>query len=256
MKLGFLRKLLSRFRNAPQEDFQPPPRLSLAGLPTEIIGCIANYLPVSSAACLALCNHSFQQRLGTRHWDALRPGDSEEEAEERGAFLSLVAQDLPSYIFCYQCSRLHHEDEIRSPGPIYHPLKLLPCCEDLQCLELDSHVTGWTAYKLSFPHVQIAMKRHRQGADHGISLNDLAFTEVQNSFQEDREYMTLLSVDARIRPSGYETFLLMRVQQVLLVPVDGFCKAPSTLFRGSHLGVYVHISPATILPSIPGSSAD
>ena len=218
MYLLALRKYLPRYWHRSQQD-SPAPGFGLATLPTEIILHILSFLPISSAACLAFCNHPFKARLGLMYWDSIRLGHNERERDD---FLSLVAQDHPSYIFCYQCSRLHHVDEIGSPGPVNKPSTLLPCCEGYLSIRPDGHVSRRTTFKLSFAHVQLAMKRYRRGSDHGISLDDLSFTEVQNSFQEDRDYTTFLTADARILASDHESSLLMRFQQLLLIPVDPF----------------------------------
>jgi len=51
-----------------------------------------------------------------------------------------------------------------------------------------------SAYQLRFSHVQLALKQHHHGLDHGISLSDLSHTDIQ--FVQRSVF--LFSVDARI----------------------------------------------------------
>ena len=74
------------------------------GLPSEITRQIVCFLPLSSAAALALCNHSFLQILGDRYWRRLRESCNK---EEKTMLLQLLDRDLPDHLFCESCPKLH-----------------------------------------------------------------------------------------------------------------------------------------------------
>src|SRR6266498_1469426 len=187
---------------------------NLSNLPPEILLSIIKFLPISGAASLTLCNHALLQALGTRYWRLLRYGNENEN--QREIFLSSLARDLPAHFFCYHCSRLHLRDKVGPPGPAFQPLNRLSC--------RNKHESIWPCflshrcdsdYRFVFPHLHLAMKRHRRGPSHGIPLDSLSFIEVQLSDDEREEdkTTTLLSVEARI--SSDEFYL--RIQQWALI---------------------------------------
>src|SRR5437763_14609323 len=69
-------------------------------LPPEIIQYIASFLPASSAAALALCNHDLSGALGEHQWNLLRS-----DPDERAVFLQCLECDLPEHLFCDRCTK-------------------------------------------------------------------------------------------------------------------------------------------------------
>jgi hypothetical protein len=200
---------------------QPLPT-GLLGLPPEVIMCVADFLPLHSAASLAFCNRTLSHLLGTQCWEPLR----QRNYEARTEFLSTLAKDLPGYFVCHICSLLHLSSGVHPPGPTESRLSqnFLPCVWYDSCI---SHRSPRSPYILKFAHVQLAMKRHHYGFDHGISLDSLSHTEVEECIFEEYSSTTLLSVDARIASDE----LLMRSQQFIILPTDERDKLLSHMLR-------------------------
>src|ERR1700726_249922 len=75
----------------------------LGRLPFELIVCIARFLPPESVSLFSLCCWPIYSILGTQCLKSLgkdRPLDLYE-------FLTLLERDLPNYISCYYCKKLH-----------------------------------------------------------------------------------------------------------------------------------------------------
>ena len=184
---------------------------NLLTLPLEIVHLFAHHLSPADTACLALCNHFLLTALGKQTLS--RP----QQNGELATFLIKLTRDLPAYFFCYECSRLHLCDQVGPPGPALRPHNRLPCISRYG-LEFrnyfNAHSVGsHTGYHLTFPHVQLAMKRYRHGIEHGVSTESLSFVEinVSNKAQNPREMTTLLSVEARLCPES--SSLCLRIQQ-------------------------------------------
>lgn len=68
------------------------------------------------------------------------------------------------------------------------------------------HISNYfSPYDLRFPHVQLALKQHRHGPNHGISLSQLSHTDIQLTGGD----VFLFSADARIASNE----LVMRSQE-------------------------------------------
>jgi hypothetical protein len=119
-------------------------------LPPEMIQHIASFLPASSAAALALCNHGLSGVLGEHQWNLLRS-----DPDERAVFLQCLERDLPEHLFCDRCAKLHLH---HGPGVVIR---------QRQCSTIDG-IDGTTQYyhsRFRFEYVQMAMKLHRSGRD-------------------------------------------------------------------------------------------
>jgi hypothetical protein len=168
---------------------------TLLDLPPEIILQIAAFLPTSSAASLALCNKRSAAHLGSRPWNLL----SSLEPEDRIQFLSILSQDLPRHHVCHGCIRLHLSSSTPLPANINVPPQPASCipASDRGGYSEDGlfRISNYFfPYRLRFPHVQLALKQHHHGLDHGISLSDLSHTDIQVVHGT----VYLFSVDARI----------------------------------------------------------
>jgi hypothetical protein len=127
-----------------------------------------------------------------------------------------LAKDLPRYFVCHVCCLLHLSSGVPPPGPTES--RLYPH-NFLYCVWYDnrfSHRLPCSPYILKFAHVQLAIKRHHYGLDHGVSLDAFSHTEVEESHYEEFSTTVLLSVDARIASDE----LLMRSQQWIVLPTN------------------------------------
>jgi hypothetical protein len=223
-----------------------PPASPFLDLPADTILCIADFLPVESVAYLALCNRTLSQLLGPRSWAPLHGHDSEQKV----AFLSTLARDLPQYFVCQRCFRLHKTDSVQWPrfvpynhklSGVHHtadPLRYVVC---ENCLQLHSPcparnpilscvyhhsdfcIYQFSFYRVQFVHVQLAMIQHHHGPKYGIPLKAFSHTEVM--LNVSRGFTTLISVEARVASDK----LLMRSQQWFLVQTE----RRDELFTGS-----------------------
>ena len=176
----------------------------LLDLPPELIISIADMLPTTSAACLALCSRRLSQILGPRAWTSLQ----RQEQDGCLAFISVLARDLPQHFVCYPCVRLHRSSTVPWPRVVLN--RQAPKCVRMD-VDFSYMFPSW--YFITFAHVQLAMKRHYYGSSHGFPLEAFLYTEVN---QTNDRGTTLLSVDTQIVTGE----LLMRSQQLILLPRD------------------------------------
>ena len=93
-----------------------PPCTNIDLLPTEIILCIASYLPFPSAAALALCSHNFFGILAKLYITSLIVPTqdledmlmSDMKAQERVLFLQTISGDSLNTFVCYRCLKIHN----------------------------------------------------------------------------------------------------------------------------------------------------
>lgn len=202
--------ILSIWPSAKRKEKQP---LSLVDLPMEIVQHIASFLPTSSAAALALCSHSLNRVLGTQYWDNLR-GPHQEGREN---FLSLLEKDLPDYILCQRCAKLHLPDKQRFLD-VYLSSEWRPCFK----ADMSDNIMRHYHYICRFEHVQMAMKQHRLGLNSNPHVDHLSTTK---TYYMGR-YTYQASIKARI---VFDNFLL-RIQDRVLIPPGQVLEEPSALF--------------------------
>ena len=214
--------------------------LRLTALPLEILHLIISHLSPADTACLALCNHFLLVVLGKHKLSVLREGD-------RASFLITLTRDLPRHFYHHECSRLHLRDHITPPWSDSQPLKCPRYTREWAEMEFwYSFRTqpGYSSYLLHFSHVQLAMKRHRHGSEHGISTDLLSYVEVHiaGKKKDPKRMTTLVSVEARI--SVKTTSLCLRIQQWVFLRTDD----PAELFTWNNfLGICEHLhTPAAI----------
>ena len=184
----------------------------LTALPLEILHLIINHLSPADTTCLALCNRFLLTVLGKHKLSVLQEND-------RASFLNTLIRDLPRHFYCHLCFCLHLRDRIRPPWSLRQPLKCLRYnyksgrTDGFELWTLFNAHPGFSYYRLNFPHVQLAMKRHRHGPEHGISTDSLSYVEVHvlGKKKDPRRMTTLMSVEALV--SLKTTSLCLRVQQ-------------------------------------------
>ncbi|OCK85545.1 hypothetical protein K432DRAFT_269977, partial [Lepidopterella palustris CBS 459.81] len=190
---------------------------SLSRLSTELLLLITAFLDVSDAACLALTHRALAAKLRSRSWDSLRT--TEAAGIQREIFLNRLAQDLPDFWCCQPCLRLHRKALV--PPTVSLQRRRLQCLTEKHRILLGSHTAcghqEMSRYALIFPHVHLAMRRHRNGANYGISVESLAVTEVQtySGDETERKMTTLLSVE----PSIIFDEMYLRVKHWALFPL-------------------------------------
>jgi hypothetical protein len=172
-------------------------------LPPEIVLLISENLPETSTSCLALCSRRLSIVLGRKSWRSLKRGG----IDERLAFLSLLARDLPESFVCQECVCLHQASSLKWPRTITY--RSGPrCCNYLSCYRY----LFMSQYEIYFPHIQLALSQHSQGIDLGFPLK--AFQHVEVRHEHELQKTTLISIDAQIVSGEF----LMRSQYWTLLP--------------------------------------
>ncbi|KAI6712580.1 hypothetical protein JHW43_004898 [Diplocarpon mali] len=168
---------------------------TLLDLPPELILRIAYFLPTTSTALFSLCCKRLASQLSSSTWNLL----SNLESEDRIQFLTILSRDLPRYYACHGCIHLHLSSSDALPADLFAPASSSSC---IPASARGGHsedgvvrISNYSSpYSLRFSHVQLALKRHHHGPEHGISLSDLSHTDIKvmggSTF--------LFSVEARI----------------------------------------------------------
>lgn len=209
---------------------------TLPDLPLELLLMISDHLSPVDIACLALCN---RRRLlfsfGSACDDLPQNRTGGPEDGPRIDFLTRLSRDLPQYYLCHACLRLHLWRKVALPGPKF---KVPPCIESLHrsVYRLKKplyviHYPSHAYYEFHFVHLQLAMRRFYYGAEFGIPVQSLLYTEVginriteqavtPTNLQDEEAFQcshmtTLLSVDARICSNPPSLYL--RTQELAVV---------------------------------------
>ena len=195
-------------------------RVDFDALPSELLFIIASHMSLVDKASFSLSRRSLLSTLGTQHFPPLRL-DKDNNNKDRETFLLRLAKDLPALFLCFNCCFLHHRDAVSPPGPALWSRRILQCLDRgpylgklWSCVKVHRHRSN---YVFAFPHLQLAIKRHYYGPDHGISTESLSLTEVQISDEitKQDQITTLLAIEARIcrEPPS----LVLRIQQQAVV---------------------------------------
>ncbi|QRD92355.1 F-box domain protein [Aspergillus flavus] len=203
---------------------------NLDHLPTELVYMIANNLTSCDRVCLALCNNRLLSVLGNGFQLAL-------ENEFRATLLTRLSQDLPEHIHCHVCSVLHRRKYIPPPGPAFWPRRCLAKHKGLfNPWSIPFSIPWSSLYRFEHIHLQLAMKRHHCGPEHGISTDSLAYVEVQLL---QNSITTLVSFDVQVvRASS----LCLRTQTWILAK-----ELPSKLVEGKWICAHISMGDHHIL---------
>ncbi|KUJ13591.1 uncharacterized protein LY89DRAFT_160375 [Mollisia scopiformis] len=158
--MRLLQKLFFWFRKSSDIDAS----YLLQGLPLDILLCIVAFLPAESAVALSLTCKQLKHLLWDDHSPTL--GSS---PKAKVALLELLALDLPNFIACSPCGRLHDIENVlwyNSSTYNYNPRsrnrenRLPACIQRDQDSDLDdiTYTFGTTAFKM-------AVKRYHQKPD-------------------------------------------------------------------------------------------
>jgi hypothetical protein len=209
------------------------PKDAVSTLPMEIHLAIADFLPPSDAACLALCNRKLAARLGASSWLHVAVHVLHGARQEREDFLQRISRDIPPYFYCHKCSYLHRCTHVLPPvGRFVSPLRCVrdSTYHDMLLWATHTHL-GTTYYEFTFHHLQLAMLRHRYGSKHGMPIDSLHLHEIEETKYD--QTTTLFPIDARI----VDDELCLRIQQWLLLSPD----LTPTLESVRRIGICSHI---------------
>lgn len=206
--------------NNEEEPETPPDPLRL---PPEIVISIASILPAQSAASLALCCRQLGQILGPKSWKSLRRAPHDDRFE----FLSTLAKDIPQFLPCRSCLRLHHISAIKWPREISYSQS--PPCISGGLQTTYQHLRG-SFYEIHYPQIQLAMKQHRYGIDVGFPLEAFQYLEVWQG-EGSPWKVVLSSANAQIVSDEF----LMRFQFWTLVPWNRSDTFVEELEKDNHL---------------------
>jgi hypothetical protein len=150
----------------------------LSSLPAEILLHIKDFLPLSSAACLILCNRQMLMALGSQSWYSLLADD---QIIERRRFLVALQKDLPDWLLCYPCSLFHPVEPHKVPKNMWIFDKDLPCMQDNGVIFLTA------SFGIRYQHVQLLMNEHRLGRSYTRNLEALSFNFFRTRHDSDLE---------------------------------------------------------------------
>jgi hypothetical protein len=166
--------------------------MTLDNLPAEVLLNVAEFLPLSSAATLALCSRKIQSKMGWAHlqeinkikWkpytnschsadDTALPCPPQEQ--DRQTFLEFLDRDSLDFIYCYYCKKLHKpgltdsEKDIR-PFVDFHKRRA--------CSQVHSYYKphNYLHQDFTFSRAKNVMKHHRAGLDCTSLIKDLSRT--------------------------------------------------------------------------------
>lgn len=177
----------------------------LARIPVELIQHIDLYLTPASRAAFSLCCSLILSALGSGHLKELKGWD-------RYDFLVLLERDLPQYIACDSCKRLHstkkpHDYDWTELENRYLDADFRPCFSSDENLRTRKYIHR----SFSYPLFRMAMKRHRQGEDIDSLrkiLSPKALTWSCNEISLQRSWLARI-VD--------RSFLVIREQTIVLL---------------------------------------
>lgn len=197
-------------------------RANLLGLPQELLDSIIDFLDISEAACLSVCNKQLYWRLGKGRRELLHLTHG--RGSQRKEFLMHLARDNPLFFFCHSCVNLHLLARVGPAGPVCfrHAKKRPACIEEPPLRDYPAvYFRDYLAdddYHLVFAHEQLVMARHHSGSNFGLPMSSLSFTGIRRN--DWHKVWTLLNVEPRI----IDDKLLLRVQHWLMFDLDDMPK--------------------------------
>ena len=210
--LSRVHHLYKQFR--PDLGVQHGLNLSFLGrLPPDLIIYITRFLPPDAAASFALCCYSIYTILGTRYWEALRTQDQQ---QQRLAFLTLLERDLPQYIVCYPCRILHlpHEESLQNwaKQPTRDILSLVtPCSRE----HFRGRIYKYIHLHFRFSNFQMAMKRYRLGLPYSDHLSRLGCDRTDILLYQHITHAKIIAGS-----------LILRIQYIFLTPLSQIFQIP------------------------------
>lgn len=236
-----LRSRQSNVLSSPDSELSPliskslpltktPQPHTLAGLPTELILKISDFLPPDDLKCFFSCNH----RLHAVLHHQVRRLPRVRNPEDKLPILLRLERDLPKcYFLCRVCFVFHKYDGsdnygLEGSGLDRRHVCTLPCHRhhwSTTKLTMKVYETySFHEYTIFFFQLHLAMRRYHYGPEAGISTDSLFYTEVRrlSDSSEHRHLppgtIQLFSADAQICPEPLG--LYVRMQDILCVRAD------------------------------------
>jgi hypothetical protein len=205
--------------------------MALENLPAEVLINITEFLPLSSAAALALCSRKIQSKMGWVYFqeinkikwkpytDSCNSADDTAlpcppEEQDRQTFLEFLDRDSLDFIYCYYCKRLHKPDLTDSEKDIrpfvdFHKRRT--------CSQVHSYYKphNYLHQDFTFSRAKNVMKHHRAGLDCTSLLKDLSRTVTH--FRDTHTQQNSVTCRISLNDSGR---LLVRAQHWFLIPAD------------------------------------
>jgi hypothetical protein len=205
--------------------------MALENLPAEVLLNIAEFLPLSSAATLALCSRKIQSKMGWVHFqeinkikwkpytDSCNSADDTAlpcppEEEDRQTFLEFLDRDSLDFIYCYYCKKLHKPDLTDSEKairPFVDFNKRRPCSQVHSYYKPHNYLHQ----DFTFSRAKNVMKHHRANLDCTSLLKGLSRTVT--NFRDTHTQQTSVTCRISLNDSGR---LLVRAQHWFLIPAD------------------------------------
>ncbi|KAF7926456.1 hypothetical protein EAE99_005651 [Botrytis elliptica] len=220
LALDFRLLTLESSTNPPEIAPQTPKPKNICELTIDVLAYLADSLPPDTAALLSISCKALWRTLGSKYVDALknpyraasfpvhdmykRNLNIQLYRSYRYNFLQILARDLPNYITCYPCNKLHMIGTANSQ-------RLL----ELSCaFHIDNALPLLRGY-VSFHVLQAAMKRyHQRHISLSISLYDLTI----NSLSPTSQLVECSRETMRI--SHTTKSIIFRRQRILLLPAN------------------------------------
>ncbi|TGO50785.1 hypothetical protein BCON_0176g00180 [Botryotinia convoluta] len=199
---------------------QTPKPKNICGLTIDVLVYLADSLPPDTAALLSISCKAMWRTLGSKYVEALnkpyrvasfpvhamyrRNLNIQLYRSYRYNFLRLLARDLPNYITCYPCNKLHMIDLA------YGQRLLVKAC----AFHVDNALPllGGSA---SFHILQTAMKRYHQS----YSTLSIPLYDETNTFLSEMFQLVEYSRET-IQISHTTNSLIFRKQRILLLPAN------------------------------------
>jgi hypothetical protein len=182
---------------------------SLRSLPLELILHIAQFLPPESTLSFCLCCWPIYSTLKSQYVKIIK----DDQQLDCYKFLKLLERDLPDYISCYYCRKLHAIKKAHQylyyNWRYYNMGYVLPCCQ----VDFNTMTYLYIHPAFSFTVFHMTMKLYRQGSDYSKLLKLLSH---QSETHFDGSYST---VEKRTASSEIVAgSLFIREQRRFMIP--------------------------------------
>ncbi|KAL9029367.1 MAG: hypothetical protein Q9196_002393, partial [Gyalolechia fulgens] len=157
-------RLVSSTKTAASDE-----RCPLLDLPVDIIRTLQDFLPLASAASLALTGRTLLETLGN---EPLRAINLPANADQKKSFLGSLQRDLPGWQLCHPCSVFHPLDQETKTGTFWR-YSLEP-----ECVQISGYVFFVLDYQIRYQHAQLVMNRYRFGTLREGDLKKLSYEAV------------------------------------------------------------------------------
>ena len=164
--MGFRLSIFSKKRRAFHRRTVNDKEPLIHMLPVEILQYISDtFLPLDAAASFTLCSRSMLRILGN---EAFRSLSLECHTIEKTRFLKNWEKDLPDWLFCHHCSKLHPVNQIRDPGQYPHT------SGEPECAQVNGFVSIEYDINIRYDYAQFIMRDYRLGRPYMLYLERLS----------------------------------------------------------------------------------